>query len=119
MSNTKFSVRKLSEAEGKEQYKVKISSRFPALENFVYDVDINRTWEINNSSDFLHSSDTGEKREYNDTVHQIFMDLKKARQILMNLKKANDSVRKEVMYNIHIEFWVPMKLDRLIKMYLN
>jgi hypothetical protein len=35
------------------------------------------------------------------------------------LKKAQDSVRREVLYNILIEFWIPMKLVRLIKMYLN
>jgi hypothetical protein len=35
------------------------------------------------------------------------------------LKKANDSVRREVLYNILIEFGVPMKLVRLIKMCLN
>jgi hypothetical protein len=49
------------------------------------------------------------KREYNETVHQLFIDL----------KKAYDSVRREVLYNILIEFGVPMKLVRLIKMCLN
>jgi hypothetical protein len=42
-------------------------------------------------------------------VHQLFIDL----------KKANDSVRRKVLYNILIEFGVPMKLVRLIKMCLN
>jgi hypothetical protein len=28
-------------------------------------------------------------------------------------------VRKEVLYNIAIEFWLSLKLDRLIKLYLN
>jgi hypothetical protein len=54
-------------------------------------------------------SDTGEKWEYNGTVHQLFIDL----------KKAYDSVRKEVLYNILIEFGLPMKLVRLIKMCSN
>jgi hypothetical protein len=44
--------------------------------------------------------------EYNETVHQLFVDF----------KKAYDSVRREVLYNILIEFGVPMKLVRLIKM---
>jgi hypothetical protein len=49
------------------------------------------------------------KWEYNETVHQLFIDC----------KKAYDSVRREVLYNILIEFGVPMKLVRLIKMCLN
>jgi hypothetical protein len=47
--------------------------------------------------------------EYNETVHQLFVDF----------KGAYDSVRREVLYNIVIEFGVPMKLVRLIKMCLN
>jgi hypothetical protein len=45
----------------------------------------------------------------NDTVHLLFVDF----------KKAYDSVRREVLYNILIEFRVPWKLVRLIKMCLN
>jgi hypothetical protein len=41
----------------------------------------------------LNSSDTGEKKwEYNETVHQLFIDF----------KKVYDSVRREVLYNIII-----------------
>jgi hypothetical protein len=58
---------------------------------------------------FLHSSDTGIKWEYNETVHQLFLDF----------KKVYDSVRREVLYNILVEFGIPMKLARLIKMYFN
>jgi hypothetical protein len=47
--------------------------------------------------------------EYNDTVHQLFIDF----------KKAYDSVGREVLYNILIEFGVPRKLVGLIKMCLN
>jgi hypothetical protein len=57
----------------------------------------------------MHSSDTGEKWEYNDIVHQPFIDF----------KKVYDSIRWEVLYNILKEFGVPIKLIRLIKMYLN
>jgi hypothetical protein len=46
---------------------------------------------------------------YNKTVHQLFVDF----------KKAYDSVRREVLYNILIEFGVSMKPARLIKMCLN
>jgi len=41
-------------------------------------------------------------------VHQLFIDF----------KKAYDSVRREVLYNILIEFDIPMKLVRVIKMCL-
>jgi hypothetical protein len=37
--------------------------------------------------------------EYNETVHQLFVDF----------KKAYDSVRREVLYNVLIEFGVPIK----------
>jgi hypothetical protein len=57
----------------------------------------------------LHSSDTGEKWEYNKTVHQLFVDF----------NKAFDSVRTEVLYNILIEFGVLMIPVRLIKICLN
>jgi hypothetical protein len=40
-------------------------------------------------------------------------------QIPTDFKKAYDSVRKDVSYTILIEFGVPMKLFRLIKMCLN
>ncbi|PNF34567.1 hypothetical protein B7P43_G10641 [Cryptotermes secundus] len=49
------------------------------------------------------------KWEYDETVHQLFIDF----------KKAYDSVMKEVLYNILIELGIPMKLVRLIKMCLN
>jgi hypothetical protein len=43
------------------------------------------------------------------TVHSLFNDF----------KKAYYSVRREVLYNILIEFGIPVKLERLIKMCLN
>ena len=41
-------------------------------------------------------------------MHQLFIDF----------KKAYDSVRREVLYNILIEFGISMNLIRLIKMCL-
>jgi hypothetical protein len=41
----RFNLKKLNEVEGKEQYRVEISNRFVALENFDTEVDINRAWE--------------------------------------------------------------------------
>jgi hypothetical protein len=49
------------------------------------------------------------KWEYNGTVHQLFIDF----------KKAYDSVKREVLYNILVEFGIPKKLVRLIKLCLN
>jgi hypothetical protein len=49
------------------------------------------------------------KRQYNETVQQLFTDF----------HKNSDSVRREVLFSIHIEFGVPMKLVRMIKMCLN
>jgi hypothetical protein len=48
----------------------------------------------------------GEKLEYNGTVHQLFIDS----------GKAYDSVRREVLYKILLEFSICMKLVRLIMM---
>jgi len=42
-------------------------------------------------------------------VHQLFVDF----------KEAYDSVRREVLYNILIEFGILMKLVRLINLCLN
>jgi hypothetical protein len=41
----RFSLKKLNEVKSKEQYKVKISNMFPALENLGDIVDINKAWE--------------------------------------------------------------------------
>ncbi|KAJ4428004.1 hypothetical protein ANN_24017 [Periplaneta americana] len=49
------------------------------------------------------------KWEYKGTVHQLFIDF----------KKAYDSVKREVLYDILIEFGIPKKLVRLIKMCLS
>ena len=48
------------------------------------------------------------KWEYSEPVHQLFIDF----------KKAYDPVRTEVLYKILIEFGIPRKLVRLIKMSL-
>jgi len=45
------------------------------------------------------------KWEYNEALHQLFIDF----------KKAYDSVMREVLYNILIQFGIPMKLVRLTK----
>jgi hypothetical protein len=45
------------------------------------------------------------KWEYNGMAHQLFIDF----------KKAYDSIKREVLYNILLEFGIPKKLVRLIK----
>jgi len=49
-----------------------------------------------------------DKWEYNKAVYQLIIDL----------RKAYVSVRREVLYNVLIEFGIPMKLVRLINLYL-
>ena len=48
------------------------------------------------------------KWEYHEAVHQLFIDF----------KKAYDSVKRVALYNILMEFEIPKKLIRLIKMCL-
>jgi len=45
-----------------------------------------------------------EKWEYNEAMHQLFIDF----------KKVYDSVRWEVSYSVFVEFGIPMKLVSLI-----
>jgi len=47
------------------------------------------------------------KWEYNKAVLQLFMAF----------KEAYDSIRREVFYNILIEFGIPMKLVRITKVF--
>ncbi|KAJ4428661.1 hypothetical protein ANN_25654 [Periplaneta americana] len=68
-----------------------------------------RLHNINEQTDSLGTEDNGEKWEYEGTVHQLFIDF----------KKAYDSVKREVLYGILIEFGIPKKLVRLIKMCLS
>jgi hypothetical protein len=46
------------------------------------------------------------KWEYNEAVHQLFIDF----------KTAYDSVRREVLYNVLFEFGIPRKLLSLMRM---
>jgi hypothetical protein len=70
----------------------------------------NVDFDPNRSTDQFYIRQILEKKwEYNGTVHQLFIDF----------KKAYDSARKEVLYNIVIEFGIPRKLVGLMKTCLN
>jgi hypothetical protein len=47
------------------------------------------------------------KLEFNGTVYQLFIDVKKS---------YDYSVRMEVLHNVLMEFGIPIKVVRLIKM---
>jgi hypothetical protein len=60
-------------------------------------------------SDFLNPSDAGKSWERGGTVHLLFTDT----------KKTFESVMREVLHNILVEFGIPRKLFGLIKVCLN
>jgi len=64
--------------------------------------------QVNYWSYILHSSNTWEKVGIQRSSASALIDF----------KKAYDSIRMEVLYNILIEFAIPLKLVRLIKMCL-
>jgi sorting nexin-29 len=99
-----------------------LSTSYKILSNILLSRPTPHANEIigDHQSGFLHNRPTTvqifyirqileEKWEYNGTVHQLFIDF----------KKAYDSVRREVSYNILSEFRTPRKLVGLIKMCLN
>ncbi|KAJ4445875.1 hypothetical protein ANN_12560 [Periplaneta americana] len=123
---TKFNILKLKDEEAKQNYQVEISNRFATLESsdeVEKELDINSVWEnIRDSIKIAAEQSIGyyetkkketvimeKKWEYKGTVHQLFIDF----------KKAYDSVKREVLYDILIEFGIPKKLVRLIKMCLS
>jgi hypothetical protein len=50
-----------------------------------------------------------------DLIDQRVIKFSTAHQLLISFKKAYDSVRREVIYNVLIEFGIPRKLAGLIK----
>jgi hypothetical protein len=99
----RFNLKKLNEAEGKEQYQVEISNRFTALENLDTEVDINRTWQTIRESTKTFDKEGHDYYEPKKHYHGSTKDAQ------------NYSVRWEVLYSIFKEFGVPMKLVTMIK----
>ena len=74
----------------------------------IINVDFNATGQLL----IMHSAVVQylrKKWEYTDAVYQLLIDF----------KKACDSVRREVFYNILVEFGICMKMVRVMKMCLN
>jgi sorting nexin-29 len=95
-------------------YKILSNILLPTLTPYVNEVigDHQRGFHRNRSTmdQILYIRQILEKKwEYNGMVHQLFIDF----------KKACDSVKREVLYNILPEFGIPKKPVRLIKMCLN
>jgi hypothetical protein len=103
----RFDLRKLNDAEVKEQYQVKITSRFAALENFDDNMDMNRAWE--NIRENIKTSAKESLGHYELQKHKPWFDdecleltdrRKQAKlQWLQNLSQVNgdntDNVRRE------------------------
>ena len=85
-------------------------SRFtPYVEEIIGDHQCGFQWNRSTTDHIFCIYQMLEKKwEYNEAMHQLFIDL----------KKAYDSVKREVLYNILIEFGISMRLVRLIKMCL-
>jgi hypothetical protein len=73
-----------------------------------YQCGFRRNWSTTDHKIWLRQI-LAKKREYNKEVHKLLIDF----------QKAYDTVRREVLYNIRIEFVIPMKLVRIIKLCLN
>ena len=82
----------------------------PYLEEFLVIISVDFECNRSTTDHIFYIRQILEKKwEYNEAVHRLFIDL----------KKAHNSVRREVLYNILIEFGIPMQLVRLLKMCLN
>jgi hypothetical protein len=94
-----------------------LSDKYKILSNILlsrlipYVQEINGKYQCGFRSNIIYSAFIKylKKRKYNEAVHRLFVDF----------KKAYDSTRREDLYNILIEFGIPMKMVRLLKMCLN
>jgi len=77
--------------------------KLPGIINVVFDATVRLLIKYSAFAKYLRK-----KWEYKEEVHQLFIDF----------KKAYDSVRREVLYKILIEFRIPRNLVRIVKMSL-
>ena len=95
-------------------YKSLSSILLSSLTLYAEEITGNHQWGFRRNSSttdhvFCIRQKLEKKLDYNTAVHKLFICF----------KKAYDSVRREVLYNILIEFGIPMQLVRLLKMCLN
>ena len=87
-----------------------MSRLIPYTEEIWGDYRCGYRWKKSTTDHIFYIRQILEKKwEYNDVVYQLLIDF----------KKAYDSVRTEVLNNILTEFGIPKKLVRLIKMCLS
>jgi hypothetical protein len=87
-----------------------LARRTPYTDEIIGDHQCGFRHNRSTTDEIFHIRQILEKKwEYNGTVHQLFIDF----------KKAYDSVRRKVFYSILIEFGVPRKLVSLIQICLN
>jgi len=81
-----------------------LSRLTPYAQEIIGDHQCRFRYNRSNSYHIFCTCQTLQKKwEYSERVHQLFIDF----------KKAYDSVRREVFYNIFIEFGIPMTLVRI------
>jgi hypothetical protein len=70
----RFNLKKLNEADGKGQYRVKISNMFAAMKNFGTEVDFNRAWETTRIRQNIKISAKKSSHYYELKKHNLWFD---------------------------------------------
>ncbi|KAJ4429700.1 hypothetical protein ANN_21901 [Periplaneta americana] len=112
-----FVIVKASESCDKKMFRLIFRNKYGSSKNLKIDKYVTyellqeqrRYLHVQHNQIFCIRQIMEKKWEYKGTVHQLFIDF----------KKAYDSVKREVLYDILIEFGIPKKLVRLIKMCLS
>jgi hypothetical protein len=70
----RFSLKELSEVEGKERYRVEISNRFAALDNLDTEMDVNKVWETIRENIKIFAKQSLDYYELKRTNHSSMTD---------------------------------------------